>query len=543
MWRASPDQYIKHKAFNNPNDKHYNLIFNNVKTRAQRMSKRKWKRANDALAYGKRFDKRMYRFEGLPYSDRMGAGKYKPKWTLKLLWRLLFDYGIKAFQDTILIALDVLLIDVSKWQGRMNWAQTQISQKNVQGAWIKAGQAGYADPEFFTNWANAKTNNIPRGSYFFFDSRMEPKAQATLWWQLINNDIGELPHSADLEESYGGPYSGPVNWRIFLEEFQRLSGFSNDKIIIYTGYYYWISNAPTNTTQLAWFGRFELWLAWYTSNPANVLIPRPWTIDNFIAWQSGTPAWGAELGAQSAEIDVDWFNGTQEEFLQRFNLQEPPTPPPVPIPTLETVRRYNTDCHIFTIPRFTRAKVTNTQGRLENVLTALAREGADIGINVDGWPLDSTENNYRPLSLAASDGNLYQPDQYDWRWFLNITQDNEMWYSWNDFGDLYNAGSGTQMLVMSGDMNPLFDEQDRTARHARSSSGIDSHGNLILIKTDGVDRTPNAGLTIEELATLYIERGAMWAMEHDGGSSSQLAFNDTIIGEDSSRGVVQHLLL
>jgi hypothetical protein len=64
-----------------------------------------------------------------------------------------------------------------------------------------------------------------------------------------------------------------------------------------------------------------------------------------------------------------------------------------------------------------------------------------------------------------------------------------------------------------------------------------------LIKTDGVDRTLNAGLTIEELATLYIERGAMWAMEHDGGSSSQLAFNDTIIGEDSGRGVVQHLLL
>ena len=87
---------------------------------------------------------------------------------------------------------------------------------------IRAGQNSWVDSEFKISWRQAKLAGLPRGSYWFYDSRTEPKKQAELWVQQFGGDFGELPLFADFEESYMGPYRGWKNWYTFLERLKQL---------------------------------------------------------------------------------------------------------------------------------------------------------------------------------------------------------------------------------------------------------------------------------------------------------------------------------
>jgi hypothetical protein len=197
----------------------------------------------------------------------------------------------------------------------------------VRGIFIKSSQADYQDPQFVNNWNGAKSVGLPRGPYHFYDSRREPKLQANVFWNRWKGDHPELMPVIDYEESYGGAWKGVANLKIFLEELMRLSGLPKDRMIVYTGYYYWLANSTTNTTLLNWFGDFNLWLAWYTTNPAFVKIPAPWKESKLLLWQWGTPVWGEELGAGSKEIDANWFIGTEEDYQRIFGLSESGDPP------------------------------------------------------------------------------------------------------------------------------------------------------------------------------------------------------------------------
>jgi len=115
-------------------------------------------------------------------------------------------------------------------------------RKSAEFVIIRAGQNLWVDPDFKLNWREAKLAGFPRGSYWFYDSRAEPKRQAELWAAQFAGDFGELPLFADFEEKYGGAYKGWKNWYTFLERLKQLIG--SKEIAIYTGYYYWKDNAP-----------------------------------------------------------------------------------------------------------------------------------------------------------------------------------------------------------------------------------------------------------------------------------------------------------
>ena len=107
---------------------------------------------------------------------------------------------------------------------------------------VRAGQNLWADRDFVYNWAAAKNAGLPRGSYWFYDSRADPKRQAEMWVDLMDGDFGELPLFADFEETYGGQYQGWRKWYDFLERLKELVG--QKEIAIYTAFYYWRDNAP-----------------------------------------------------------------------------------------------------------------------------------------------------------------------------------------------------------------------------------------------------------------------------------------------------------
>lgn len=330
MWRASLQQYRKYVNYANRNDKHYRPVYLDIPDDnfpsygrvAMRESRLKFRTVADTLEYSRKFNDRMRNYlmkQANP--DYMHAGNVKFQWNYSSLLHTFLWRGERMCRHNIVIPQEVPLADVSLYQILIDW-----SKFTLRGAIIKAGQRNYADPQFANNWSNARASGVPRGSYWFYDSRQDPVYQATLWASLIKSDQGELMHCADYEESYGGQYAGPAHFRKFLEEFQRLSGLPDNRIAIYTGYYYWIGHSPTNLTDLNWFAKYELWLAWYTLDQSNVLIPKPWDNSRLVMWQWTSKGNGYEQGMQSANLDLNWFNGTQSEYKNRFGLGAPPPP-------------------------------------------------------------------------------------------------------------------------------------------------------------------------------------------------------------------------
>jgi GH25 family lysozyme M1 (1,4-beta-N-acetylmuramidase)/uncharacterized protein YraI len=196
---------------------------------------------------------------------------------------------------------------------------------------IRAGQNLWPDSDFKDNWQRSKAAGLPRGSYWFYDSRADPKQQAELWVSLLGSDRGELPLFADLEEAYNGPFTGWPHWKTFLERVKSLVG--NQEVGIYTAYYYWQNNAPNPSTQpaeLEYFHRYPLWIANYAT--ALPLVPKPWTVDEWLFWQYTASGDGIYYGAESLEIDLNYFNGDAQAFADRFHVPLPqdPVPPPDP---------------------------------------------------------------------------------------------------------------------------------------------------------------------------------------------------------------------
>lgn len=206
--------------------------------------------------------------------------------------------------------------DVSFYQDNNNTPQQiNFNQMRTAGAdfvIIRAGQNTWADPDFAYNWKAAKAAGLPRGAYWFYDSRATPISQAKLFASLIVNDLPELGAWLDLEETYGGSYQGWQNWRLCLESLR----ISLPRVGIYTAPFYWMERRPSTSEALSFFKSFELWIAHY--NVTTPLIPGPWT--SAVFWQYGTPALGIQYGCESVEIDMNYFNGDQQAFENYFNL-------------------------------------------------------------------------------------------------------------------------------------------------------------------------------------------------------------------------------
>ena len=197
---------------------------------------------------------------------------------------------------------------------------------------IRAGQNLWADSDFADHWRRARASGLPRGSYWLYDSRADPTLQANLWFELLVSDQGELPLFGDFEEAYRGPFTGWAHWKVFLDRIRTLVG--TREVGIYTAYYYWKTNAPDAVTQpseLEYFHRYPLWIANY--DVAQPAVPKPWSADEWLFWQFTSKGDGPSYGAESPNIDLNYFNGDAETFATRFGVPMPQDPVPPEDPT------------------------------------------------------------------------------------------------------------------------------------------------------------------------------------------------------------------
>jgi lysozyme len=89
-------------------------------------------------------------------------------------------------------------VDVSRWQGKIDWASVAAAGK--QFAFIKATEGGdHFDPRFLENWYGAKQAGLARGAYHFMFWCRPAHEQARWFKQIVPNDPGALPPVLDVE--------------------------------------------------------------------------------------------------------------------------------------------------------------------------------------------------------------------------------------------------------------------------------------------------------------------------------------------------------
>ncbi|MGV6872488.1 glycoside hydrolase family 25 protein [Pseudochelatococcus sp. B33] len=89
-------------------------------------------------------------------------------------------------------------IDVSKWQGEIDWVS--VRRSGVAFAWIKATEGGdHSDRLFLENWYAAKAAHVPRGAYHF--TYWCRSAAEQVAWFIANVPVDEdaLPPVLDVE--------------------------------------------------------------------------------------------------------------------------------------------------------------------------------------------------------------------------------------------------------------------------------------------------------------------------------------------------------
>lgn len=204
-------------------------------------------------------------------------------------------------------------LDVSTWEPVINWAE--VLNGGYQFAFIKCSQADFNDPKFYEHWRNARIAGMPRGAYHFYDVSKPPEKQAEKFFSSLEDDLGELPFVLDIEGATSGPYYGSENWYRYITRLNYLS--NNFPLMIYTGYYYWIDNVTKQPAvqDVSYFGKYPLWIANYRS--LSPMVPYPWKEGNWLFWQyseSGKIQGVYDTLGRLTECDLDYFNGTQEQF-------------------------------------------------------------------------------------------------------------------------------------------------------------------------------------------------------------------------------------
>lgn len=224
----------------------------------------------------------------------------------------------QAFLPSAVILTEKDFPDVSLYQLEIDY---DVMSSKTDTIIIRTGQNLWKDPQFENNYTRSKEKGMLRGTYDFHDDRIDTGRQADRIVSQLGSDVPEMEVYIDWERSYGGAHGGLKNVVALMQAIEtRLPQVTCG---LYTGYYFFRANSNPilHASQYAYLKTKPLWLAWYTDNPADVLVPAPWT--KLTLWQYGTPA--ENYGQKSIEIDKNYWARTIREFYERYKVV-PPAP-------------------------------------------------------------------------------------------------------------------------------------------------------------------------------------------------------------------------
>jgi lysozyme len=195
-------------------------------------------------------------------------------------------------------------IDVSAWQGDIDWAQVRAA--GVQFVYIKATEGGdHIDPKFLQNWYATKRTGIARGAYHFF-YWCRPASEQALWFMInVPAEANALPPVLDVEWNSHSPSchnkvpreTALAAIKVMLDAMQAHSG---KRPIIYTD--------PKFHREVleGQFLDYPFWLRSVAAEPEATYNYRPWAF-----WQFTTT--GRVPGVKGS-VDRNVYNGGSADW-------------------------------------------------------------------------------------------------------------------------------------------------------------------------------------------------------------------------------------
>lgn len=201
------------------------------------------------------------------------------------------------------------VIDVSEWQGVIDWAK--VKADGVVGAIIRYADGDYLDKYFDRNMQMAKAQGLHIGAYIF--SRASSKAgaekEAQRLFDACKKYSPDLPLYIDLEDNSLKKYAETVA-QAYISKIKALGG----KPGVYANLNWW-NNYLKKTAKLS----FAMWLAQY--NDTMDYKPKSYVG----MWQYSSS--GSVKGI-SGRVDMDWL------YIPYWDKKPEPTPQPIHEPTL-----------------------------------------------------------------------------------------------------------------------------------------------------------------------------------------------------------------
>ncbi|MGV3527148.1 MAG: phosphodiester glycosidase family protein [Candidatus Sericytochromatia bacterium] len=158
----------------------------------------------------------------------------------------------------------------------------------------------------------------------------------------------------------------------------------------------------------------------------------------------------------------------------------------------------------------------------------------NLPIPEDGWVISAHGQGAQALRELAHEG-------------LRVLVYSRIWERWSQAQHLLAGGP----RLLKGGQIQVTSEQERfqpdiaQGRAPRTALGMGPKGELWLVVVDGRQQN-SRGLTLTELAQLLKEKGAVEAINFDGGGSSALAINGQVVNQPSDgqeRAVTTALIL
>ena len=194
-------------------------------------------------------------------------------------------------------------VDVSRWQGDIDWARLRTQGANF--AYIKATDGGdHLDPMFKKNWRAADQAGLKRGAYHFFYWCRAASEQADWFIRNVPKVAGALPPVIDVEWNHQSRCKKRPSRERVLEKMQvfmdRLERHYGQRPVIYTAPDFYADNLKGA------FPNHPFWLRAVAQHPSKVYPGRKW-----VFWQySGS---GLSQGV-NGKIDLNVFHGSESDW-------------------------------------------------------------------------------------------------------------------------------------------------------------------------------------------------------------------------------------
>lgn len=193
-------------------------------------------------------------------------------------------------------------IDVSHYQGHIDWSRVAGKDSDVAFCFVKATEGMYVvDPFFKANWAQSAAAGLRRGAYHFGRPGTDAQTQAQQFFATVGAlGPNDLPPVLDIETLDACKPPAVLQW--VLDFTAAADALFGRQTMIYTDGGFWKNLASLPGCEP--LGARPLWLADYAAEPT---VPAPWQA--WSCWQhsDGSVNGGTPVPGVAGDVDQNRF--------------------------------------------------------------------------------------------------------------------------------------------------------------------------------------------------------------------------------------------